>query len=193
MNKKIFMIAGPNGSGKTTTAMSMISNIAMLDEFINADEIARGLAPMHPESMSLTASKLMLKRLKELICSGKNFVFETTGSGTNYIKHLKEAQVKGYEVNLMFLWLPSPDLAVERVARRVKQGGHNVPEDTIRRRYYNGLKNLVHYYLPLVDKALVLDNSIAGLNKIIASKHAFNNLKIEEPITWKKILEEANA
>lgn len=90
MNKKIFMIAGPNGAGKTTTAMSLISNIAMLDEFINADEIARGLAPMHPESMSLTASKLMLKRLKELLEFNKNFAFETTGSGTNYISILKK-------------------------------------------------------------------------------------------------------
>src|SRR6185503_997033 len=187
MNKKIFMIAGPNGAGKTTTAMSLISNIVMLDEFINADEIARGLAPMHPESMSLTASKLMLKRLRELIGSNKNFAFETTGSGTNYIKHLKEAQINGYEVNLMFLWLSSPDLATERVACRVKQGGHHVPEDTIRRRYYSGMKNLIHHYLPIVDKALIVDNSIAGFNKVIASKHAVNDLKIEEPIIWNEI------
>lgn len=193
MNKKIFMIAGPNGAGKTTTAISLISNIVMIDEFINADEIARGLAPMHPESMSLTASKLMLRRFRELIESNKNFAFETTGSGTNYIKHLREAQMKGYEVNLMFLWLPSPDLAVERVAHRVKQGGHHVPEDTIRRRYCSGVKNLIKHYLPLVDKALVLDNSIAGLNKVIAIKQAVDELKIEQPIIWKEIQEVANA
>ena len=160
MTKKIFMIAGPNGAGKTTTAMSFISS-EMIDEFINADEIARGLAPLHPESMSLTASKLMLKRLKELLDANKSFAFETTGSGTNYIKHLKEAQAKGYEVHLMFLWLPSADLAVKRVAKRVKQGGHHIPEDTIRRRYYAGLKNLVKHYFPLVDRAIILDNSIA--------------------------------
>lgn len=148
---------------------------------------------MHPESMSLTASKLMLKRLKELLEFNKNFAFETTGSGTNYIKHLKEAQANGYEVNLMFLWLPSPDLAVERVAHRVKQGGHHVPEDIIRRRYYAGLKNLINHYLPLADKALVLDNSIAGLNKVIASKHVVDELKIEEPVIWKDIQGVAHA
>ena len=106
------MIAGPNGAGKTTTAMSFISS-EIIDEFLNADEIARGLAPLHPESMALTASKLMLKR----------------------------------------------------VAKRVDQGGHHIPEDTIRRRYYLGIKNLITHYLPLVDRALILDNSIAGGNK----------------------------
>jgi predicted ABC-type ATPase len=132
MTKKIFMIAGPNGAGKTTTAMSLIPNATVIYEFINSDEIARGLAPMHPESMSLTASKLMLKRLKELLEANKSFAFETTASGTNYIKHLKEAQANGYEVQLLFLWLSSPDLAVKRVAHRVAQGGHHIPEDTIK-------------------------------------------------------------
>ncbi len=186
MTKKIFMIAGPNGAGKTTTAMSFISN-EMIDEFINADEIARGLAPLHPESMSLVASKLMLKRFGELLQAKKSFAFESTGSGKNYIKHLSEAKISGYEVCLMFLWLPSPELAVERVANRVKQGGHNIPEDTIRRRYFAGLKNLVKHYLPLVDRALILDNSIAGSNKIIARKHVSHDLIIDEPNIWKEI------
>jgi len=193
MAKKIFMIAGPNGAGKTTTARSLIVDAPMIYEFINADEIAHGLAPMHPESISLTASKLMLKRLKELLDVSKSFAFETTGSGTNYIKHLKEAQAKGYEVHLMFLWLPSADLAVKRVAKRVEQGGHHIPEDTIRRRYYAGLKNLIKHYLPLCDSALVLDNSIAELNKVIARKHLGDILKIEQPNIWKEIEEVAHA
>ena len=87
----------------------------------------------------------------------------------------------------MFLWLPTPDLAVERVARRVKQGGHHIPEDTIRRRYYAGLKNLIKHYLPISDKAIVLDNSIAGLNKVIARKSTNNEIKIEEPMIWEEI------
>lgn len=186
--QKIFMISGPNGAGKTTTAMSFISN-EMIDEFINADEIARGLAPLHPESMSLTASKLLLKRLKELLDARKSFAFETTGAGTNYIKYLKQAQELGYEIYLLFLWLPNPDLAVERVANRVKHGGHNIPEETIRRRYLAGLVNLIKHYLPLVDKALIVDNSISGLNKTIARKHSVDNLEIEEPIIWKEIQE----
>lgn len=192
MTKRIFMIAGPNGAGKTTTAMSFISS-EMIDEFLNADEIARGLAPLHPESMALTASKLMLKRLKELLDANKNFVFETTGSGINYIKHLKEAQAKGYEVHLTFLWLPSADLAVKRVAQRVEQGGHHIPEDTIRRRYYSGIKNLITHYLPLANKALILDNSIAGATKIIAGKHIKDDLKVEELMIWKEIQKVAHA
>lgn len=186
------MIAGPNGAGKTTTAMPFITN-EMIDEFINADEIARGLSPLHPEKMSLAASKLLLKRLKELLEAKKNFAFETTGAGTNYIKHLQHAQKFGYEIHLLFLWLPSPELAVERVANRVQQGGHDIPEDTIRRRYFAGLKNLVKYYLPLVDRALILDNSIAGSTKIIARKHADHDLIIEEPNIWKEIQEVAHA
>ena len=186
MTKRIFMLVGPNGAGKTTTAMSFISS-KMIDEFLNADEIARGLAPLHPESMALTASKLMLKRLKELLNANKTFAFETTGAGTNYIKHLKQAQAKGYEVHLMFLWLSSPDLAVKRVAKRVEQGGHHIPEDTVRRRYYLGIKNLITHYLPLVDRGLILDNSIAGTTKIIARKHINDGLKVEELIIWKEI------
>lgn len=128
MTKKVFMIAGPNGAGKTTTAMPFISQTSTIDEFINADEIAHGLAPLHPEGISLTASKLMLHRLKELLEADKSFAFETTASGINYIKHIKKAQARGYEVHLMFLWLHSPDLAVQRVASRVEQGGHYIPK-----------------------------------------------------------------
>lgn len=190
MTNKIFMISGPNGAGKTTTAMSFIAS-EMIDEFINADEIARGLAPLHPESMALTASKLLVNRLKELLKAKKSFAFETTAAGTNYIKHLKQAQNAGYEIHLLFLWLPSPDLAIQRVVNRVKQGGHNIPEETIRRRYFSGLKNLVKHYLPLANLALILDNSIAGSNKVIVRKYIDPELKIEEPNIWKEIQEAA--
>lgn len=193
MTKQIFMIEGPNGAGKTTTAMSFTPISSMIDEFINADEIAKGLAPMHPESVSLTASKLMLKRFKELVESHKNFAFETTASGTNYIKHLKDAKLMGYHIFLLFLWLPSPNLAIERVIGRVEQGGHHIPDDVVRRRYFAGLKNLIKYYLPLVDDALILDNSVAGLNKVIARKNKIDSLKIEEKSIWKGIQEVAHA
>lgn len=193
MTKKIFMIAGPNGAGKTTTAMPFISNVELIDEFINADEIARGLAPLHPESMALVASKLMLNRFKELMETNKTFAFETTGSGINYVKHLKAAQASGYQVHLMFLWLYSPDLAVQRVAHRVEQGGHHIPEETIRKRYDLGLKNLIKHYLSLCDSAIILDNSIAKTNKVIARKDVNDDLEIEEKNIWKEILEVANA
>lgn len=192
IEKKVFMIAGPNGAGKTTTAASLILNEAIVYEFINADEIAKGLAPIHPESMSLTASKLMLKRLKELLDANKSFAFETTGAGTNYVRHIKKAQAHHYEVFLIFLWLNSPDLAVERVAQRVQSGGHHIPEDIVRRRYYAGLKNLIKNYLPICDSALILDNSLTESNKIIARKHLVNGLQIEDSNIWRKIEEIAH-
>ena len=123
MPKKILMIAGPNGAGKTTMALELMRDREVLYEFINADEIARGLAPLHPESKALAASKLMIKRLKELLDSNKSFAFETTASGTNYVQHLKKAQKQGYQVTLTFLWLANPQETIRRVAQRVKQGG----------------------------------------------------------------------
>lgn len=186
MSKRINIIAGPNGAGKTTMALSLMSEKKVIDEFINADEIARGLAPLNPGSVSLTASKLMLKRFQDLILANKTFAFETTASGTNYIKHLKEAQKRGYEVHLTFLWLSSPDLAIERVLQRVIQGGHYIPEETVERRYFAGLKNLIKYYIPQVDRALILDNS-NGENKVIARKSLKGNIKIEDQVIWMEI------
>lgn len=191
MTQRIFIIAGPNGAGKTTTAMSFIPDLVKIYDFINADEIARGLAPLHPESVSLAASKLMINRLKELLGANKNFAFETTASGTNYLKYLKDAQGKGYEIHLMYLWLSSPDLAVKRVAHRVAQGGHHIPEETIRRRYYAGLRNLIEYYLPLADNVLLLDNS-AGTSKTIAQKSSNTSFKVENLKIWEEIERLAN-
>lgn len=186
MRKEIFILAGPNGAGKTTVAQSLIPNFSLLYEFLNADEIARGLAPFHPESVALAASKLMIKRLKELLVAKKNFAFETTASGTNYLKHLKAAQDEGYIVHLLFLWLSSPSLAIERVARRVKQGGHHIPEETIHRRYYAGLKNLIKFYLPLADTALIVDNSITESRNLIAEKNA-SGIIIINKVNWEQV------
>lgn len=191
--QKILMIAGPNGAGKTTMTLELLKTCSMLYEFINADEIARGLAPKHPESMALTASKLMINRLKELLEADRSFVFETTASGTNYVKHLKSAKAKGYEISLTFLWLSKPEEAVKRVAQRVKQGGHNVPEDSIIRRYYAGIKNLIFHYLPLADEAFILDNSSEGsARKLIARKNKNNSIDISDKVLWNKIQEIAN-
>lgn len=193
-SKRILMIAGPNGAGKTTMTLELIRDCSMLYEFINADEIARGLAPKHPESMALTASKLMIKRLKELLDAGQSFAFETTASGTNYVKHLKSAKEKGYEISLTFLWLSKPEEAVKRVAQRVKQGGHHVPEESVTRRYFLGIKNLVLHYLPLADEALVIDNSSQGdtLKRVVARKNRNNAIDILDRTIWEKIGESAN-
>lgn len=192
MTRRIFIIAGPNGAGKTTTALSVIPDLITVYEFINADEIARGLAPLNPESISITASKLLLKRLRELLTAKKSFAFETTASGINYIKYLKEAKKEGYEINILFLWLSGPDLAVKRVAQRVEQGGHNIAENVIRRRYGGGIKNMLKHYLPLADSVLILDNSIAGSTKSIARKDGKMGLKVEDNQIWEEIQRIAN-
>jgi len=181
------MIAGPNGAGKTTIASKLIPDLPMLYEFINADEIARGLAPLHPETVAISASKLMIKRLRELFEANKSFAFETTAAGTNYLKYLKDAKARGYQVGFMFLWVSSPTQAIRRVRNRVIHGGHFVPDETVRRRYYAGIKNLLRHYLPLADFALILDNSQEDSNNIIARKNVEYPLKVEDKLTWKKI------
>lgn len=194
MPKKILMVAGPNGAGKTTMTLELIKSCSMLYEFINADEIARGLAPKHPESMALAASKLMIKRLKELLDADQSFAFESTASGINYVKHLRLAKSKGYQISLTFLWLSKPEEAVKRVAQRVKQGGHHVSEDSILRRYYAGIKNLIVHYLPLADEALIIDNSSKeeASRRVIARKNKNNPIDILDTTVWKKIEEIAN-
>ncbi len=165
----------------------------MLYEFINADDIARSLAPIHPESIALTASKLMIKRLKELLGANKSFAFETTASGTNYIRHLKSAKIKGYEIVITFLWLSSPEQAIKRVCQRVKQGGHHVAEDVIERRYYLGLINLIKFYIPLADCVLVMDNSFEeSTARLIARKNGDNPLEVLDKNKWEKIEEAAD-
>jgi predicted ABC-type ATPase len=193
MSKKILMVAGPNGAGKTTLTQRLIVNSSMLYEFINVDDIARSLAPIHPESMALTSSKLMIKRLKELLDSNKSFAFETTASGTNYLRHLKSAQSKGYEINLTFLWLANPEQAIKRVAQRVRQGGHHVAEEVIIRRYYLGLKNLIKYYVPLANSVLVMDSSSEeSVERIIARKNRNDFLDVLDKDIWRKIEENAD-
>lgn len=143
--------------------------------------------------MALTASKLMIKRLRDLLDSDKSFAFETTGAGTNFIKYLKEAQQKKYEIHLLYLWLNDVELAVERVAQRVARGGHNIPEETIRRRYISGIKNVIKYY-SLSNSALFLDNSevVETHKNIIAIKNINNGININNMIIWKKLEEQAN-
>ena len=189
------MIAGPNGAGKTTLAFAFIKeHKGMYEEFLNADEIARGLSPMRPESVNNEAGKLMIKRFHACLNENKSFIFESTGSGLMYAKHLENAKQTGYEVNLLFLWLLNHDQAVSRVAQRVKQGGHNIPKDDIIRRYYRGLNNLITRYLPISDTALILDNSEpeSGVRKEIARKERDARLIVEDKEIWERIHRDAN-
>lgn len=182
------MVAGPNGAGKTTMVRELLLQRSTLYDFLNADEIAVGLAPLHPESVSLAASKLMINRLKELLNAHKSFAFETTAAGTNYVKHLKSAKDQRYIINVVFLWLASPLDAVKRVAQRVKQGGHNIPEQVIVKRYSLGLKNLFNHYLALADTILVLDNSSEEMEqRLIARKEPDSSLEIINRTIWQKM------
>lgn len=193
--KRLMMIAGPNGAGKTTTAMAFLAGQkGIYDDFLNADQIAQGLSPLRPQSVNLQAGELMIKKFHEYVNLNLNFAFETTASGVMYAKHLQNAKNNGYEINLVYLWLHSPDQAIKRVEQRVKQGGHHIPEKDVIRRYYRGIKNLLTLYLPLADTALVLDNSSAesGMKKIIAKKDLNFQLCIEDDEIWKKMEELAN-
>jgi len=143
--KKIIIIAGPNGAGKTTFARNFLPQEADTLHFINADLIAAGLAPFNPESVSFKAARLMLDELDESSEAGESFAFETTLSGKHYLQRIQNWQDQGYIVKLWFISLSSPELAILRVAERVSQGGHHIPEDVIRRRFDAGLKNLPKY------------------------------------------------
>lgn len=157
--KRILIIAGPNGAGKTTFAREFLPNEADCPIFVNADLIAAGLSPFAPELAVLRAGRLMLEQIAEHVRLQQSFAFETTLSGLAYAKHIPEWRQIGYWVELFFLALPHADMAVARVAERVKQGGHDVPEKTIRRRFASGRRNFENIYRGLVDAWAMYDNS----------------------------------
>lgn len=147
----VYVIAGPNGAGKTTFANEFLPGFVHCREFLNADLIAAGLSPFAPESQNVRAARLLLTRIKELTAAKENFGFETTLAGRGYVRLLSEMKSASYRVVLFFLWLPDVDVAVVRVKNRVRQGGHNVPEPVIRRRFESGIQNLFLLYRPLAD------------------------------------------
>lgn len=156
---RLFIIAGCNGAGKTTASFTVLPELLNIKEFVNADEIARGLSPFQPGKVAIEAGKIMLRRIDELIEQMQDFAFETTLSTRSFVVLCDEAKKKGYVIYLVFLWLDSPELAVERVKQRVSEGGHNIPEETILRRYKAGLKNFITLYKETVDFWLFFDNS----------------------------------
>jgi len=153
------VIAGPNGAGKTTFATEFLPEFVKCREFLNADLIAAGLAPFAPETQNIRAGRLLLTRIRELSEANESFGFETTLAGGNYFRILSGLKQHGYHVRLFFLWLPSAELAVDRVAKRVRHGGHHVPESDIRRRFASGILNLFRIYQPLADIWQLYDGS----------------------------------
>ena len=155
----IYGFIGRNGAGKTTASYTVLPEILECREFVNADEIAKGLSPFNPSSVAIEAGRLMLKRIGELLSAGVSFSVETTLSTRSYINLIQQAQNQGYSVSLIYFWLNSPELAIERVKQRVANGGHDVPAPIIRRRYRSGLENFFRIYMPCVDYWMLADNS----------------------------------
>ena len=157
-DKHLYIISGPNGAGKTTASYTVLPKILRCKEFVNADEIARGLSPFNPESVAIEAGRLMLKRINELLQRNVSFSIETTLSTRSYFRLVEKAHSQGYDVTLLYFWLKSPQQAIERVAERVAKGGHNIPNDTIIQRYWEGLDNLFNIYMPIVDTWILVNN-----------------------------------
>jgi predicted ABC-type ATPase len=184
--QNLFIIAGPNGAGKTTASYTVLPEMLNCKEFVNADEIARGLSPFQSDKAAIEAGRLMLLRIKELIKHQADFAFETTLSTRSYVNTILQAKNSGYFVTLVYFWLSSPDLAIERVKTRVKEGGHNVAVDVIKRRYLSGVKNLFNLYLPISDYWMIIDNSENPF-QLIAEGFASKNKQINDNNTWEKI------
>lgn len=182
--KKLYVIAGCNGAGKTTASYTILPEILECREFVNADEIARGLSPFQPEKVGIEAGRLMLKRIKQLLAAGENFAFETTLATKSYAQLLVRAQELNYQITCLYFWLHSEELAISRVATRVKEGGHHIEEDVIRRRYKNGLKNFFSLFLPIVDNWIFIDNSLGSFEIVADGKfhmeYVYQNLKWHE-------------
>lgn len=174
---KLYIIAGCNGAGKTTASFTILPEVLGCKEFINADEIAKGLSPFQPESVAMQAGRIMLARMDELLQKGETFAFETTLATKSYKQKIEWAQANGYEVTLLFFWLDSPNIAKERVAQRVAEGGHSIPLETIERRYYNGIANLFTIYIDIVDICYIFDNS-EGRKELIAQKERHKDIVI---------------
>ena len=159
MVKHLYIIAGCNGAGKTTASKTILPKSLLVKEFVNADEIAKGLSPFNPEGVAIAAGKLMLKRIDELLNAEESFSIETTLATRSYLNLVRKAQQRGYIVHLLFFWLNNVRLAKQRVASRVANGGHNIPPEVIKRRYKAGLKNLFDIFMPAVDIWVLIDNS----------------------------------
>jgi len=178
-----------NGSGKSTAAPALLRDYLGITEFVNADVIALGLSAFGSENVSIQAGRIMLSRLKELASEKVDFAFETTLAARSYAAWLMKLQQAGYRAHLIYLWLPSAELAIARVANRVQRGGHDIPEDVVRRRYDSGLKNFFSLYIPFMDSWRLFDNSDKSGYELIAQKLGTDELQIENPIVWQSLKE----
>lgn len=185
----IHILAGPNGAGKTTFAKSYLPTFADCREFLNADLIAAGLAPFAPETQAARASELLLQRMQELVAERASFSFETTLSARTYRAAIVKWRRWGYRVALYFIWLPTVEMAIQRVANRVREGGHGIPESMIRRRYTRGLRNLFELYVPVVSTTIVYDGARIPPVPIVEIEGA--GLRVWDYSQWQTIHQQA--
>lgn len=185
---KVVVIAGPNGAGKSTAAKTLLTGPFRVREFVNADVIAQGLSAFEPEKVAISAGRIMLTRLKELAAERVNFAFETTLASRSFARWIEELRASGYDFQLFYHWVPSPDFSVRRVALRVTEGGHHVPDDTIRRRYFGGIRNFFDLYRPITDGWRCYNSSIVGRPKLVANGKGIAYERIYDKQTWQQIL-----
>lgn len=181
-SKTIYIISGCNGAGKTTASYTILPEILNCKEFVNADNIAAGLSPFQPEKVAFEAGRIMLERIEYLLDANETFAIETTLATKIYKSKLLNAIENGYNVKLLFFWLPNVQMAIKRVATRVKNGGHNIPKEVIWRRYSRGIENLFKNYIPLANEWMVFDSSKSEIQMIAKGK----NLKSIEVFQNKK-------
>jgi predicted ABC-type ATPase len=185
----IIILAGPNGAGKTTAANALLHGYMGLDQFVNADDIARGLSGFDPDLAAVRAGRIMLGRMRELAAARESFAFETTLATRAYAPWLHRLRADGYRVGLFFLWLPTPEDATDRVRQRVRQGGHDIPEPVIRRRFARGLRNFFALYAPAASEWTMYDNS-GPSHDIIAAGAPGEEPTVARPEVWTRLQQE---
>lgn len=185
-NRNVYIIAGPNGSGKTTFAIKFLPEYARCPNFINADLIAHGLSPFSPGAAAIKAGKLVLEQIHEFAKKRVDFAFETTLSGKLYVNLFKSLKEKGYKIHIFFLWVPDTDLVVSRIKSRVAQGGHNVPVRDVLRRFNRSISNFFKLYQPLADSWMLFDN--AGINPILIAERRNSRVKIIDESLYENII-----
>jgi predicted ABC-type ATPase len=186
----LYIIAGCNGAGKTTASYTILPEMLHCKEFVNADSIAAGLSPFNPESVAFEAGRIMLQRINHLLEEKASFAFETTLSTRSYVPFVKKAQAKGYDVTLLYFWLSSPEFAADRVAERVSEGGHDIPVEIIKRRYYRGIYNLINLYIPICNDWMVVDNEQVK-PEIVAEGQEGRTELIKKHDIWETILNQS--
>ena len=183
---RLYIISGCNGAGKTTASYSLLPEMLNCSEFVNSDEFAKSLSPFKPENASIQASRYMLLKIRYLLKKNSDFAVETTLATRTLLKTVRMAQAAGYSVTLLYFWLNSPELAIERVKARVENGGHNIPEETIRRRYKVGIDYFFHHYAPISDRWILADNSQTPF-RVVAEGSREDVVNIRDKETFDKI------